>query len=129
MISQNFLKNQSYCSNKGCEMDVQKQFIDLTPGSYYAESCFFNNNLSTIFIKKNMIAILGFKNISHIFDQSNVTFSCYFGATQKLFHNINEINYINEMLKYFINNINYINFIIDIDEMNEGDVMNEWRKI
>ena len=113
MISQNFLQNQSYCSNKGCEMGVQKQFIDLTPGSCYVESGFFNNNLSTIFIKKNMIAILGFKNISHIFDQSNVTFSCYFGATQELFHNINEINYINDIPKYFINNINYNIDLID----------------
>jgi hypothetical protein len=81
-----------------------------------------NNNLSIVFIEQNMISIFGFENIGHIFNQSDVSFSCYFTATQELFHNINEINYINDMLKYFINNINYNIDLIDIEvNMNDSE--------
>jgi hypothetical protein len=122
MIPQIFLKNQGYCSNEGCMMGVQEQCIDHAPGSYYVESGFFDNNLSVFFIKNDMISIFGFENICNIFDQSDVSFSCYFCATQELFHNINEINYINDMLKYLINNINYSIDLIDIEvNMNDSE--------
>ena len=114
------LNNQGYCSNEGCKMDVQEQCIDLTPKYYYVKLCFFNNNLIAILIKKNVIPFFSVKSISDIFDQSDISVFCYFATTQK-FHNINNINYINEILKYFINNINYINNYIDIVKIIEGE--------
>jgi len=87
----------------------------------HAHSSFFDNNFVTVFIKNNMISIMSIKNICNIFDQSDITFSCDLTATQE-FHNINEINYINETYKYTINNFNYINYLIDTQEHGSGEI-------
>jgi len=82
---------------------------------------FFDNDLITIFVEQNEISIFGIESICNCFDQSNISVSCNLTATKE-FHNINEINYINETYKYAINDFNNINYTIDKQERGNGEM-------
>ncbi len=102
----------------------EKSFLSLSTLLKDRLLAFLDNNLSTVFVKNNVIPFFGIEEIRNIFDKSHIPFPSYFTTPQK-FHTINNINHINEMNKYLVNDVNNINNRIEIIDKRSGVV---WRE-